>query len=63
MTGPTYHEVWKQARLAGFNLVMSTDGYYAVCDGSFKTLVKCNTLGGCRWFILNSTVLSLSQVD
>lgn len=63
MRGPTYHEVWKQARLAGLNLVMSADGYYAVCDSGFKTLVKCNSLGGARWFILNSTTLYLLQAD
>jgi hypothetical protein len=56
-----YHDVWKLARMAGYNLVISTDSFYAVCDGDFKTLVKCNSLKGVVWYINNMQYLTFSQ--
>jgi hypothetical protein len=58
-----YHDVWKLARMAGYNLVVSNDGYYAVCDTNFKTLVKCNSLKGAVWYINNMQYLTLSQTS
>jgi hypothetical protein len=49
------------ARLAGYNLVVSSDGFYAVCDTNFKSLVKCNTLKGASWYINNMQTLKLNQ--
>jgi hypothetical protein len=47
--------------MAGYNLVITTDSFYAVCDSNFKTLVKCNSLKGVVWYINNMQYLTLSQ--
>jgi len=56
-----YHDVWKMAKLAGYNLVISSDGFYAVCDANFKTIVKCNTLKNASWYINNIETLKLIE--
>lgn len=61
MKDPKYHDVWELARMNGYNLVITTDSFYAVCDSNFKTLVKCNTLKGAMWYINNMQYLALSE--
>jgi hypothetical protein len=56
-----YYGVWRLARLNGYNLVISSDGFYSVCDRDFKTLTKCNTLKGASWYIKNMETLKFNQ--
>ena len=52
----TFHDVWREARLAGLNLVLN-NSFYAICDSNFKTLIRCTSLSSALWYIKNKHVI------
>jgi hypothetical protein len=58
-----FHNVWLLARENGYHLIISSDGFYSVCDYNFKSLVKCTSLDGAKWYINNMKYLDLSLMS